>query len=169
MSRILALLLAGGLTLAPLGLGATPILVLKDLSTTVALTTQLQNIPSGSFTPNSALIPNTVGTGMGGGLFCTIETFVTFPANPTAGSSLDIWLLKATDGTNIEDNTTQRSPDVVLPLNTTQVSTRVAITVDCPRTSFVVRARNTGSGQTTTAAGAHTLTIKAQTLQLVEG
>jgi hypothetical protein len=66
-----------------------------------------------------------IATGLGYRL-ATVECALTFASAPTAGSTVDVWLTRAPDGTNFEDAATTRTPDVVCPVVGGVTTTRVS-------------------------------------------
>jgi hypothetical protein len=148
----------------------------REVLGTVAslLTTELNGLASGSAALGSVLngtgvYNNTAGSGAsataGDGYPRGQLAFVpggAFAAAPAANSSIDVWLLRSTDGgaTNFESGSATvvpaRAPDLVLPLSSASAAAAdntPARACWLPATYFRTLARNNGSGQALPAAG----------------
>ena len=168
MSRRILVLMLGLLLALAAGLTyAATTYKIVNVHTATALSTELNNLGNGNTSSASATMVNTVGSAGDGSLLCTIEGTFTFAGNPTAGSSVSVWLLLSIDGTSFEDTSGTgfgRQPDVVLPVTSGQTTTRVMRTIACPTTNYKVRAKNESTGQALAASGS-TIRVLFQTLQ----
>jgi hypothetical protein len=126
---------------------------------TTLLSTELNSLGNNNYTSASSAIDFSVGqANRDGYLYCSVEGKFAFLANPTASTSVTVWLLGVDDGTNYEDTPTSavglgRLPDVVLPVTTGQTATRVRRVILCPKGSIKAVAKNDGTGQAMASSG----------------
>jgi hypothetical protein len=140
---------------------------------TTVFSTDLDNLGNNLYTPLSPPYNNLPGGGQGdGALLCYVEGIFTFGAQPTAGTAILVWFLKTIDGGANYENTPSttvslgRLPDVVLPVTSGQVGTKVAVETKCPVGLFKVIAKNDGTGQALAASG-NTIKLLPFTTQVV--
>lgn len=85
------------------------------------------------------------------------ELLVTFGTNPTANSTINVWFLTASDGTNFEDGSSsvipQRNPDVFFPMRAVTTAQRIAKLCKLPVGTFKVLVQNNGTGQAMASSG----------------
>jgi hypothetical protein len=144
---------------APLG-AATLFQQLVHGTTTAVLT--LSNLTSGSrSTAGATYDPRQGQTGLGY-MHVVVECVLTFAAAPAPGTAVGIWFLKSLNGTNFEDTTTARPPDISCPANAAQAGTRVSVQTRLPAMRFQTVALNDATGQTITSG---TINILPVTLQ----
>lgn len=138
---------------------------LKQSAQTTLLNTQLDSIANNAYTAASSAIDFSVGQSTRDGyLFCSLEGNFTFAGNPTANSSITVWLLTADDGTNYENTPTSsiglgRRPDADLPVTTGQAGTRVRVPILCPNGLIKAVAKNNGTGQTLNGSGVNFIKV----------
>lgn len=127
-------------------LAATTFQLLVGATTPVLTLSSLTNGSRSS--AGSTFDPRQGQTGQGY-LTAVVECSFTFLANPTAGTAVPIWFLKSGNGTNFEDTTTSRAPNVSCPVTAGQVGTRVSFdNIRLPAWRFQAIALNDGTGQT---------------------
>lgn len=112
--------------------------------------------------PSTMYDPRQGQTGQGY-LTAVVECVLTFAAAPTAGTAVPIAFLKSGNGTNFEDTTTSRVPNVSCPVTAGQTTTRVSFdNIRLPAWRFQIIALNDGTGQTITTG---TITVTPTTMQ----
>jgi hypothetical protein len=105
--------------------------------------------------------PRIAGAGLGY-LNVIVECVMTFSVAPTAGTSISVWFLKQTDGTNFETTTTPRVPDVVCPVLAVTSTQRVSFSRQLEAFPFQAIALNDATAQTLTTG---TINIRPSTIQ----
>jgi hypothetical protein len=133
---------------------AAPIIT-KQLTGSPSTLLSLTTLTNNSWSTVGSNFNNGIGQTGDGYLFCELQGAFTFAAAPTAGSAVQVMLLRAQDGTNFEDTSTStvklgRLPNVTLPVTSGQTTTRVTLEVKCPPGLFRAQALNDGTGQTIT-------------------
>jgi hypothetical protein len=117
------------------------------------------SLASNAYTAVSATYNNTVGQTGNGYLYCRFEAILAFPASPSAGAAVYIWVLESLDGSNFATTPTATittgAPTLAIPITTgTGVTgTRNTVTIRCPPGSFRIVAQLNGTGQTTNGTG----------------
>lgn len=94
------------------------------------------------------------------------ELNVTFGTAPSANTSIFVWLLQETDGTNFEDGsasvTPTRNPDLVFSVRAVTTAQRIACIAELPPGPIRALVRNNGTGVAFASSG-NTLTVRPYT------
>jgi hypothetical protein len=147
------------LGLVALGLTGTLVqaapIITKQLTGSPSTLLTLTTLTNNSWSTVGSNFNNTVGQTGDGYLFCELQGAFTFAAAPTAGSAVQVMLLRSQDGTTFEDTSTAtvklgRLPNVTLPVTSGQATTKVTLEIKCPPGIFRAQALNDGTGQTMT-------------------
>lgn len=125
-----------------------------------ALTTELNSLATATSSSASAAIDNTTNLE----LLMDLELVVTYGTNPTAGTTVDVYMVQSVDGTNYADAIFTNAQLVAgFPLQAVTTAQRIAVKdVPVPPGLFKLFARN-NAGQTT-AASANTLKYRTHSL-----
>lgn len=149
---------------------ATTLEQLEQGTTVSLLTTELNALANNSTTAAGTAINNVQATAnLNGYVFGKVElVLAAYTGTPTVSTSINVWFLLTTDGTNYEDGSNTvvpaRAPDVVIPVRAV-ASGPQRIIVQClvPVGLFKALAQNTTG--LTLAATSNTLTLRANTYQ----
>lgn len=117
------------------------------------LTTELNSLANNA----NAVHASSVTLTSAGFLRAELEFLFTFGVAPTANTSLLVWLLRETDGTNFEDGsgsvTPTRTPDAIVTVRAVTTAQRAIVPVDLPPGPIRALVRNSGTGQALAASG----------------
>jgi hypothetical protein len=149
---------------------STTITQLRGSTEQTLLSTELNTLANNTLVLGSAITLTDAGY-----LLADITLVVGFGAAPTVNTSVSVWLLRETDGTNYEDGAAgatgvttlpARAPDVVFPLRaaTGAHTQRVVRQIVLPPGTFKALLLNDGTGQAFAGSG-NTLKLKASTFQ----
>lgn len=131
------------------------------------MTTELNSLTNNSRAISSAEGGDTTDAE----LYGDFELVVTFGTNPTADTTIDLYLVRAADGTNYEDGdaSVRPSPDAFVgsfPVRAVTTAQRMIVRdVPLPPGLWKAVIHNNGTGQTFAASG-NTLKVRPHNLQV---